>query len=251
MWLVFPDCFVSVVVHQDQPSRLVVRARLRDDIERLLPGAEVVKNPEADYLYRTTVQREVLAEAVLRRLGSMTYTNVKGAVALNEKTRSYMMSRMWSAGLDAQREEERGTRIVDYNFGEDDEDEPVAGHFQRPVFQADLFEGRKRRERGMVQAVSNTDPEWRRSVLSLCDAFISRPAAARRLFTAEDLREWCENAVGQPHHHNAWSANLGGVIRSWKSRGLIEQVGSQEARRPAAHARLMRCYRVTSPMVHA
>lgn len=262
-WILFPDAFVSVVTHEDQPTKVVVRARLRGDIERLLPGAEVEKTPQADYLYRVTVDRNWLTEAVAFRLRQMTYTNVKGAISKSDDSgRAFMMNRIWAAGLDAQRDAERGTRYVDEfmeegggqqalgdcpHFG-DPQDCPYCAADRDPGLprQVDLFESRRRRERGMAKVVSNTDPEWKASVRSLCEAYLNRPAVARRLFTAEDLREYCENVLPQPHHPNAWSANLGGLIRSWKSRGLIEQVGSQEARRPMAHARLMRCYRVTS-----
>jgi hypothetical protein len=204
----------------------------------------------------------------------------------DDSGRAYLMNRIWAAGLDAQEDAEKGTRYVDELLHEDrrgpvvrdlfedletdgrpdpavwdaidnqaGEDYcPHHGHpddcpycaAERDMRGSNLPESRRRRERGMAQVVSNTDPEWKAAVRSLCEAYLARPAAARRLFTAEDLREYCEQVLPQPHHPNAWSANLGGLIRSWKSRGLIEQVGSQEARRPLAHARLMRCYRVAS-----
>lgn len=282
-WFLFPDAFVSVVAHNDMPTKVVVRARLPGDIERLLPGAAVEKTPSADYLYRTVADRHQVAEVLAERIRRMTYTNVKKAIPKGDDTgRAFLMNRIWAAGLDAQEDAEKGTRYVDeflhedrrgpvvrdlfegleggevegaYDF--DADGRPVCSHFgepdtcpycaaERDVGGPNLVESRRRRERGMAQVVSNTDPEWKAAVKSLCEAYLARPAAARRLFTAEDLREYCEQVLPQPHHPNAWSANLGGLIRSWKSRGLIEQVGSQEARRPVAHARLMRCYRVAS-----
>lgn len=233
-WMFFPDACCSVVAHQDQPGSLVVRSRLAGDIERILGPVAVEVTPKADYRFRATVSREAFAEAVLRRLGAMSYTNVKAAIPKADQRRAYLMNRIWSAGLDAQFEAANPRRIVVDAFLEEDPEQP------------DLFESRRRRDRGVAKVAGNTDPEWSRAVHSLCEAFIDRPPGRRltRVFTAEDLRDWCENAVGQPHHPNAWSANLGGIIRSWKNAGLIEQIGSQQARRPAAHARLMRAYRV-------
>jgi hypothetical protein len=120
-WIFFPDACCSVVVHQDSPDLLVVRSRLKGDIERILgPSIAVAVTPRADYRFRTTVTRQLFAEAILRRLGSMSYTNVKAAVPKGDQGRAYLMNRVWAAGLDAQIDASNPNRIVVDAFLEED-----------------------------------------------------------------------------------------------------------------------------------
>jgi hypothetical protein len=120
-WIFFPDACCSVVVHQDSPDLLVVRSRLPGDIERILGRNTAVEvTPRADYRFRATVSRQAFAEAVLRRLGGMTYTNVKAAVPKADQGRAYLMNRVWAAGLDAQIEASQPQRIVVDSFLEED-----------------------------------------------------------------------------------------------------------------------------------
>lgn len=81
MWIFLNDAFVSVVAHKDQPRFLLVRARRRGDLERLFGDQPVVeRTPTADYLYRCTVSREVLAKIIADRIQSIDYTNFKDSI---------------------------------------------------------------------------------------------------------------------------------------------------------------------------
>jgi hypothetical protein len=117
----FPDACCSVVVHADSPDLLVVRSRLPGDLERILGGNTAVEvTPKADYRFRATVTRQAFAEAVLRRLGGMSYTNVKAAIPKSDQGRAYLMNRIWAAGLDAQIEASQPRRIVVDSFLDED-----------------------------------------------------------------------------------------------------------------------------------
>ena len=51
MWLFTSNSFVSVVADRDdtQSPRLLVRARIKGDIDQLFPDAEVMETPLTDY----------------------------------------------------------------------------------------------------------------------------------------------------------------------------------------------------------
>lgn len=78
MWL-FAEAsgFVSAVVHRDDPSLLMIRARNRDHLERWFPAADIQHTPAADYAYRVTVPRESFAQLVADQVRGMKAENFK------------------------------------------------------------------------------------------------------------------------------------------------------------------------------
>lgn len=86
MWLFCRDGFFSAVQDRDDPARLLVRARVRVDLERALarlPAGShtpLVHTPNTDYAYRAFVDRAVWAEYVADVATEVDYPNFKGAV---------------------------------------------------------------------------------------------------------------------------------------------------------------------------
>jgi len=64
MWIFAKDGFLSITPHREKPDMLIVRARVKGDIEHYFPGATVICTDDADYLYRTTLPREEVADRV-------------------------------------------------------------------------------------------------------------------------------------------------------------------------------------------
>ena len=81
MWICMSDGFVSAVQDHDDPSRLAVRARKREHLERLFPGHEIVTTPDRDYAARVFVSREEFAKVVAERIANIGYDNFKDSVA--------------------------------------------------------------------------------------------------------------------------------------------------------------------------
>jgi hypothetical protein len=102
MWIFFPNAMLSIVAHRDKPDRLLVRARLRGDLERTFPGVPVSRTPHADYLYRVEVSRSLVAELLAEHVDTMTYTNVKGAIPAGDLRRKRAMHDVWAVMNDAQ-----------------------------------------------------------------------------------------------------------------------------------------------------
>jgi hypothetical protein len=117
MWAFLPGVFVSIVQHRTRPDHLLVRARRRIDLERVLEdlqemqlageadekhvdgwvqaalSAPVVELAEADYRFRIEMHREVVARLLARAVRAIDYDNFK-AHPLNRK-REGMLLRVW------------------------------------------------------------------------------------------------------------------------------------------------------------
>lgn len=103
MWIFTRDGFYSAVQHNESSDLLQVRARRRDDLERLAAAvgysdAPIIELPDADYRWRLNVQRDDFAGYMSRAVESIDYeTNVKGTLARGDKARKSAMMSVWSA----------------------------------------------------------------------------------------------------------------------------------------------------------
>lgn len=93
MWIFSKDVFLSIVEDADQPTWLLVRARVKGDIEKVFPDAIVKRTPNADYRFRTTLDRDTVANAVNDAILDIDYGNFKNAVT--DKRRKVPYTRVW------------------------------------------------------------------------------------------------------------------------------------------------------------
>ncbi|HVB79843.1 MAG TPA: hypothetical protein VNE82_07830 [Candidatus Binataceae bacterium] len=102
MWIFLNDAFLSVVAQRDRPNHLLVRARLKGDIQRALKNTgskfTVRHTPEHDYQYRAVVPRSVLTKAMARAVASIKYGNFKASVV--EADREIAYTSVWSVMAD-------------------------------------------------------------------------------------------------------------------------------------------------------
>lgn len=80
MWICLNDAFLSIVAHYDDPNKLLVRARIKGDIERVFPDAVVYQREGSDYLYRADVQAGEVSVVIAHRITQIDYTNFKSSV---------------------------------------------------------------------------------------------------------------------------------------------------------------------------
>ena len=73
MWLFTQRGFFSIVAHRDDPDFLIVRARVKGDIENYWPQAKVSETPNADYLFRAVLPKEVVAERIGKIVSTLDY----------------------------------------------------------------------------------------------------------------------------------------------------------------------------------
>ena len=81
MWLFTSRGMLSVVAHRDIPNSLMVRARSPDHIAELFPDAEVINTPDADYAFRTIIDRKSFALFMDNYIQNISYDNFKNSIA--------------------------------------------------------------------------------------------------------------------------------------------------------------------------
>ena len=94
------DSFLSVVEHESEARLLHIRGRMRGDIEKIFPEADVIEAVDGDYRFRTSLPRERVAQAISLRLSKIDYTNFKGSVKESDRRSAYI--NVWSAMYDEQ-----------------------------------------------------------------------------------------------------------------------------------------------------
>lgn len=107
MWVFTTQGFYSAVAHRDIPDHLLIRARVKADLERLstqLPDAHVkariFKDDGADYQWRLLVTKQEWATALSRMTFELNYPNFKNEVRVRQGAkRASLYSSVWSTLL--------------------------------------------------------------------------------------------------------------------------------------------------------
>lgn len=92
MWLTTTQGFYSAVAHRDRPGWILVRCRVKADLERLgdqIPGLgkRIFRDLRADYPYRVEVTTAEWARAVSLLALDVDYPNFKNAVKEEQGSR--------------------------------------------------------------------------------------------------------------------------------------------------------------------
>src|ERR1017187_2450237 len=91
MWNCFNDGFVSVVADKNNPDRLLVRARRKQDLLSVCgKDVEVLKDAGTDYRWRAFVDRNAFSALVAARFDKIDYTNFKNSVRDHDLHEMYM-----------------------------------------------------------------------------------------------------------------------------------------------------------------
>lgn len=101
MWLFTKHGFYSVVEDRADPRMLIVRARVRQDLVRLLRDAGEKKRVrgirstrDADYEYRVWLPRSLVAQIAAGAVRAIDYANFKDAFA--DKSRKGKLMQVWT-----------------------------------------------------------------------------------------------------------------------------------------------------------
>jgi hypothetical protein len=88
MWIYSTKGFFSIVQNRDNPDQVIIRARLKKDIDDLkrvfdslkLRTTKIAENSRADYRYRFTADRMDWITVMIRLMVDLHYTNFKDEV---------------------------------------------------------------------------------------------------------------------------------------------------------------------------
>ncbi|MCX6388180.1 MAG: hypothetical protein NTX07_05565 [Solirubrobacterales bacterium] len=108
MWTITTRGFYSVVAHRTIPEAVLVRGRVREDIEALddlIPNLEVFEDTAADYRWRAVVQKADWLSALNTMASDVDYDNFKRAVAKEQGSeRAQAYADVWSVLYRLQRD---------------------------------------------------------------------------------------------------------------------------------------------------
>ena len=142
MWLFTRYGFFSVTVSRQDPYKMQIRARAKEDLERLAEFAatqgwhigehfsEIIETPNADYRWRIICvpgQWAAIAEALA---ADVDYHNFKATITDPKRHRLY--ERVWHTMLDLQYQEEANRLQVRFDL-DDLADDPALWDFGRVI----------------------------------------------------------------------------------------------------------------------
>jgi hypothetical protein len=90
MWIFSKDAFLSVVQVKDNLDRLLVRSRVKGDIEKVFSSVKVVESAGTDYRFRAVVEREAVANVMKSMVNDIDYTNFKDQIKDHQRHWAYM-----------------------------------------------------------------------------------------------------------------------------------------------------------------
>jgi hypothetical protein len=104
MWVFLNDAMFSIVEHREDPTCLVVRARVREDLQRVFPKYKMYTTPDADYRFRVFIDREKMAEILADEVRGIDYGNFKDSIDSSDHIRKYAYTKVWEAMFRVQEE---------------------------------------------------------------------------------------------------------------------------------------------------
>lgn len=96
MWIFLKGGFFSVIEHPDSKKHVLIRARVKGDIEKVFPdagGAEMTE--DSDYRFRAPLPKASLAAALANQATLINYKNFKNAINDKER-REYWYEEVWN-----------------------------------------------------------------------------------------------------------------------------------------------------------
>jgi hypothetical protein len=89
MWIQFNNAFLSIVENRENTTELLVRARVKGDVEKVFPEADVFEDNNADYKYRAFISKAIVAEKIMLKVTEINYDNFKNSVKEIERKKVY------------------------------------------------------------------------------------------------------------------------------------------------------------------
>jgi hypothetical protein len=104
MWIFQNDSFISAVEDQTNADNLMVRARIKGDIEKAFPGYVGFQvNGWSDYPWRCSIPKIVVANRVWDSVMGINYENFKGSIPRDDNDRHNAYMSVWSVMADYER----------------------------------------------------------------------------------------------------------------------------------------------------
>tara|TARA_B100001094_G_scaffold201103_1_gene195107 strand:+ start:3933 stop:4262 length:330 start_codon:yes stop_codon:yes gene_type:complete len=96
MWIVMNDSYISAVQDRNNKMNLVVRARVREDLENAFPSLkqDIIESTDSDYRFRLFMSKQFLCGVMNTKIMNIDYDNFKNSVKQNWRHDAYLA--IWS-----------------------------------------------------------------------------------------------------------------------------------------------------------
>ncbi len=96
MWVFLNDAFFSIVQHREDADTVVVRARVKGDLEKAFGARhEVVEGDKSDYRFRMFLNKEYVSNVLKEKVLSIDYDNFKDSINKKDTNRKSYYYEVW------------------------------------------------------------------------------------------------------------------------------------------------------------
>ncbi len=96
MWIFLNNSFLSMVENRNNKEELLVRSRIKGDIEKVFPDSDVFEIDNSDYKYRSFVKKTDVSNKLKNLIENINYDNFKNSISSDQLERHNSYFNVWS-----------------------------------------------------------------------------------------------------------------------------------------------------------
>ena len=96
MWIFLNNSFLSIVENRNNKEELLVRSRIKGDIDKIFPESNVFELENSDYKYRSYIKKLEVSEKIKDIIQNINYDNFKNSISKNEDKRHFSYINVWN-----------------------------------------------------------------------------------------------------------------------------------------------------------
>ena len=96
MWIFLNNSFLSIVENRNNKEELLVRSRIKGDIDKIFPDSNVFELENSDYKYRSYIKKSEVSEKIKDIIQNINYDNFKNSISKNEDKRHSSYINVWN-----------------------------------------------------------------------------------------------------------------------------------------------------------
>ena len=96
MWIFLNNSFLSIVEDRNNKKQLLIRSRIKGDIERVFPNSDVFEMSNSDYKYRSYIKKIEVSKKLMTLVENINYDNFKSSISPDETDRHNSYMKVWS-----------------------------------------------------------------------------------------------------------------------------------------------------------
>ena len=96
MWVFLNNSFLSIVENRNNKEELLVRSRVRGDIDKIFPDSNIFEMENSDYKYRSYIKKTEVSEKIREIVTNINYDNFKNSISKSEDQRHSSYLNVWN-----------------------------------------------------------------------------------------------------------------------------------------------------------